>query len=696
MDQTPFSDLIPAANSHPADNAGNPFNDLIPGNQKPQPRGVSDVAKDIGKSAYSGLRLGAYGIAGTPGLVAELGAKGIDYAARKASEAIGLDYQSPRENPKNLSGLITGENNKKEPLLGFNLPTPQDFADYDAKQPGVLAGPLYEPQTTAGKYARTIGEFAPGLIAPGGIVGNAIKNVALPAIASETAGQLTEGSPYEPYARAGAAIATGGATALLSRPSGAADVIRQRIQAGEITANDINAARGLIHDAQARGVRLTWPEAIEQVKPGSNLTGLQRTLEGAPQSSPRMSAFMADRPADVNRAVGNELPNIGPRTASPSNIGPNAGREAEAALNDARGAINRASEPYYTASATVQLTPAEMQRVRALPGYAEARDAVRNDPQLARYVAGLPENSVGFLNEVKKYLDAAAENASSAVNAQKNMQRSAGYGSDAAAVKNAAVNASPDYQRALEIQSLARERYLQPLLDGPLGKIAGQDTKTRDAINALFPANPLPNSQREISRTVQVVGRNRPAVAEQLVRAHIESVFNESAQNLQSGANQMGGAKFASTLTGNPQQRANLEAAVRALPNGSARWNGFNRLLEILEATGKRQNVGSRTAFNVEELKSLESGGAIGNVAKTAASPGKWLSLINDRWSRYQLGSNLDELARIITDPQSGPLLARLASMPSDSSRAAAAVGRLLYLGGQPAQTVKPSNDVGR
>lgn len=674
-DQNPFNDLIPAT-PQAAPQPANPFSDLIP--DRGGSRGFSDTVRDIGKSAYTGLRQGAAGFMGAPGLVAEIGAKGIDYAARKASEALGLDYQSPMDAERTKTGI--------------KLPTPQDFANKDIRE----AGPYYEPQTTAGKYARTIGEFAPGMLAPGGIVGNAVKNVILPAVASEAAGQATEGSQFEPYARAGAAIATGGAAALLSRPSGAAEVLRARLEAGEISANDIANARNLMRDAQARGVRLTWPEAIEQVSPGSNLTGLQRTLEGAPQSSPRMSEFMANRPSDISRAVGAELPNIGPRTASPSTIGPNAGREAEAALNDVRGAINRTSEPYYTAAATVQLTPAEMRQVRALPGYAEASAAVRADPQLARYVAGLPENSVGFLNEVKKYLDAAAESASAPINAQRNMQRSAGYGSDAAAVRNIARNASPDYAQALDIQALARERYLQPLLDGPIGKIAGQETKTRDAINALFPANPLPNSQREISRTVQVIGRSRPAVAEQLVRAHIESTFNEAAQNLQSGANQMGGAKFASALTGNPQQRANLEAAVRALPNGNARWEGFNRLLEILEATGKRQNVGSRTAFNVEELKSLESGGTLGNVAKTAASPGKWLSLINDKWSKYQLGSNLDELARIITDPRSGALLQRLAAMPSDSSRAAAAVGRLLYIGGRPAQTVQPSNDVRR
>ena len=53
----------------------------------------------------------------------------------------------------------------------------------------------YEPQTTAGEYARTGGEFVGGALAmPYGGPLNAARSAILPALASETAGQMTKGT----------------------------------------------------------------------------------------------------------------------------------------------------------------------------------------------------------------------------------------------------------------------------------------------------------------------------------------------------------------------------------------------------------------------------------------------------------------------------------------------------------------------
>ena len=74
----------------------------------------------------------------------------------------------------------------------------------------------YEPQTTAGEYGRTIGEFAGGAAAIP--IGGPLRSVAaslLPAAVSETAGQLTEGSDYEGAARLAGALGTPFATSAL-------------------------------------------------------------------------------------------------------------------------------------------------------------------------------------------------------------------------------------------------------------------------------------------------------------------------------------------------------------------------------------------------------------------------------------------------------------------------------------------------
>ena len=69
----------------------------------------------------------------------------------------------------------------------------------------VVPGLGYAPKTTAGEYAGTVGEFIPGAMLGGGL-GAIPKFAAIPGIASEFAGQMTEGKPIEPYARLGAAV----------------------------------------------------------------------------------------------------------------------------------------------------------------------------------------------------------------------------------------------------------------------------------------------------------------------------------------------------------------------------------------------------------------------------------------------------------------------------------------------------------
>jgi hypothetical protein len=611
-------------------------------------------AEDMAKSFAGGVGRGVSGLVGLPGDLAELGAQGIDWATRKVGGALGVDVPA-------------------------RAARPTDYGSRDVAQ-GIetFTGPFYKPQTTPGQYANTIGEFAPAaVIGPGGAAARAAQ-VVVPALASESAGQLTKGSAAEPWARAGGALAGGIGTSLAMRPGTTAQAVRQQLPEG-VTPQMVDQAGALIQRAEQQGVTLSWPEALSQTAGRPVMTNAMRHLEAAPQTEARMAEFYAGRPQQVEQAARGQFDNIAPPNMTPDTIGPQAGRAAEGFANDVRGAINQGTQPLYDASRNVLLNAQEMAQVRALPGYAEAARAVRSDPQLARYTQGQPENSVGFLNEVKKYLDNAADNASAPVNAQRNMQRSAGYGQDAAAVRGAAERASPEYGQALATQSWARENVLQPILDGPIGKLASRDPTTKSAIDALFPANPLPNSQAVIADTMGVLAARSPRVARDLVRSHAEGVFNEASQALQSGANQMGGAKFVSQLVGNPQQRANLQAAVEALPHGADRWRGFENMLEVLQATGTRANVGSRTAYNAEMLKSQATSGVVGEAAKGLVNPfGRGAQFLAEKYERYRLGANLNELATILTDPRAANQLRAIARMPVNSASARNVTERLL------------------
>lgn len=146
---------------------------------KPE-KAAPNVAEDVAKSGASGLARGAVGLPGIFGDVHQLAAS------------------APWAPKRSMYDALTE-------AIGFKPPTSQETIDAVGK---VVPGLDYEPQTTAGRYARTAGEFVPGaMLGGGGMARNAVKFGAVPGLASEAAGQAFEGTPYEAAARLAGGIA---------------------------------------------------------------------------------------------------------------------------------------------------------------------------------------------------------------------------------------------------------------------------------------------------------------------------------------------------------------------------------------------------------------------------------------------------------------------------------------------------------
>jgi hypothetical protein len=161
-------------------------------------------ADDLAKSFGIGLAHGAIGLPAMFGDARELFASGAhrlaDYIAPGYGPAVGNAVSYGMRLMPNMGGPTSAQ------IRGLIEP---------------FTGRFYEPQTVAGDYLRTAGEFVPGLAAPGGVAKNAARYVVAPALASEYAGQSTQGTWMEPWARAIAALATGGAGAALEHLPGA-------------------------------------------------------------------------------------------------------------------------------------------------------------------------------------------------------------------------------------------------------------------------------------------------------------------------------------------------------------------------------------------------------------------------------------------------------------------------------------------
>ena len=510
-----------------------------------------------------------------------------------------------------------------------------------------------------GEYAQTASEFVPSaVLGPGSVARNAVALGIVPGLASEAAGQATKGQGIEPYARGAAALLTGGAGHWATSPNQAGVAVSRAAQGA--TPAQIDQAEQLFQQASGMGIPITRAEAVQHVTSGAtNLGNLQRVVEGSGELRP----FMAQRPSQVQSAARQQFDTVSPPITDPDAIGPAVAGAAKDHLSDVQQDINTAAKPFYKEAEGQQFTPEEwnlihpanqsqsqLQAIRdfisnasnkragvvlpqakqalarpaqeTIPNFGEALRAVRSAPDAWR-IAHLPDNSVGVLNRIKQYFDTQGENAASKFGPMgRDRAIQSSHEMSASAVKQIAGAKSDAYEIALAIEREGREKFLKPLMQGPLGKLAKGDKTTQQAIAAMFPeGKQLPGAERRIGQAVSVLAERSPSAARQLVRAHIEQTFADTTRRLQSGLNEFGGAGFAAALRGNTQQAANLKAAITALRGGQT-YEGFDRFLQVLEAQGTRQRIGSNTSFNNELQARLKSSGIVGEALSGLATGG--------------------------------------------------------------------------
>lgn len=210
---------------------------LAPGQVAP-----STYAMDAIKSAGTGLAEGIIGAAGMFGDARDLSARlagGIASRVGATPETAEAVSAVARHIPLPIPGFSGGQS-----------PTSADIQQLVEAR----TGPFYQPNTAAGDFARTTGQFASGAVTgPGGVV-RKVAMTAVPAVASEAAGQLAKGTKAEPYVRAatalGAALLTGGKgnpSKIIAKGAPTREVVKE--QADQLYDSLRNA--GISYDADA-------------------------------------------------------------------------------------------------------------------------------------------------------------------------------------------------------------------------------------------------------------------------------------------------------------------------------------------------------------------------------------------------------------------------------------------------------------
>lgn len=114
----------------------------------------------------------------------------------------------PRGVMSGLSGALSagGQAAQIEMQQPVDVPSPDDTTNILEKN---VTGDLPKPQGRAGKYGASVGEMLgnpASYVGPGGVVGKVASAIA-GGVGGEAAGQATEGTKYEPYARVAGALA---------------------------------------------------------------------------------------------------------------------------------------------------------------------------------------------------------------------------------------------------------------------------------------------------------------------------------------------------------------------------------------------------------------------------------------------------------------------------------------------------------
>lgn len=162
----------------------------------PETGALEDAAKSVG----AGLANATAGTLGAAGDIRSLLSAGVS--------AAGSGLGVAPDKVQAFKDVLSNAANRTPMALFANAPTSRQIKE---AAPDPIVSPDYDPQTLAGGYLKTGAEFLPGALVGGtrALLPRLATNVAAPAVASETAGQLTKGTDLEPYARAGGAILGG-------------------------------------------------------------------------------------------------------------------------------------------------------------------------------------------------------------------------------------------------------------------------------------------------------------------------------------------------------------------------------------------------------------------------------------------------------------------------------------------------------
>lgn len=344
---------------------------------------------DAVRSLPGGLAKGIAGTLGLPGDVREAlgnGAQDVaDYlfpqqktVGGMVAKSVGAQQSHPvKDAVNNIIGSL--------PLVGQGLQNAPTSTDLN-KVFSAPTGGYYQPKTTAGQYAQTIASFVPAAFGGEASIPARLARVVIPGATSETAGQLTAGTDYEPAARVAGALLGGGVAAartpvirsinkLTSLASGGPGFLDPSVEAAA-TVKKAFAAGGGVNDAAPK-----LQAAINAGGPSQSLADLsnpvRRLVAASAMAGGRNGQAENLAMAYADKVRANLQPNVVNRTMQLASQYPQTADETLSALQDAQ--TKTANADYAKVGSTpVQVQPAGIAALRGNPGQQAIKEAMKD------------------------------------------------------------------------------------------------------------------------------------------------------------------------------------------------------------------------------------------------------------------------------------------------------------------------------
>lgn len=609
-----------------------------------------DVNKAIGKVAMPVVE-GVSGILGLPGEIK----KGFDVGAGELAKLFGF---TPEQYEAAKQYMDVGGQVKQmvgaDKLPSMEMPTSSQITQL-AREAGI---PMERAESIPGKLAQT---------AVRNIVGAPAKSALIPSMVSaggeEAIGGIYAGTQLEPYARAFGGIAAPLALSPLALKSPLERMYSESTK--NMTPQELQAASQLQKQSFDAGMPVTSLEAMQQASGGkTTLPSLQRQVEATPASAPVMQEFMAARGAQTQRSLEQRFP-----STTREQMGTDVQRAAQAEQRALQEQIVQEGGGAYEAIKAKKIPQSWMKNLENESAViAEAGNAVNTIPVYKDLLKGYDNNSIARIEAMRSYLSDKYSTLAGQQNPGVVTNEMRIYDEARRNLLKKADKQIPEYKTARQDYDAIRERIQAPVRESPLPRLA-ETNELPKQFGDLFAtkAAEIGLTPKKVTMAIDSLAKTDPSLPKDFLTQYMRA----SLENVQRAASTQGGtvgARFADTIAKNTTQRENLRAAFKGVygDKGNQAVNGLNKMLDILEAQGRRLPAGSPTAE-----KGMIAEASVGMVGQALKQP---LSTVGTLYQQIFFGQDYNRIAKAITSPDGVMALENLAKAGKDQKKIGLAI----------------------